>query len=213
MSARAHTHTIKNSLGDSGYVLLRPQRIAYKSDPQTHAFNTPYQLSKLTPRMRAQNAIFGKGGVISETPKDADVQTHQVKHGDVLVFATDGVWDNLSAMDTLAIVSGMMEKREHWIPSHSAGQGGVNASSLRPPKSDADAVKALVSLPAELAYAVTKAAKQAGLDMKRDGPFAREVQKYYPGEDWHGGKHDDIAVIVCVVSQDGGVEMPLKAKL
>lgn len=200
------------NLGDSGYLLLRPSQVAYKSNPQTHAFNTPYQLSKLTPRMRAQNAIFGNSAAISEMPKDADITTHALKHGDVMVFATDGVWDNLSPMDTLNIISPLMEKGGYWVGKE---EGGVNSEALRPRNNEDTAVKKVDSLPADLAYAVMRAAKLAGLDTRRDGPFAREVHRHYPGENWHGGKHDDIAVIVCVAIQDGvdGDIRPIKAKL
>ena len=52
-------------------------------------------------------------------------------------------------------------------------------------------------------------AKIAGLDTRRDGPFAKEVHKYFPNEEYHGGKPDDIAVIVALAIQDGNP----KAKL
>lgn len=165
--------------------------------------------------MLAQNKIFGNSAAISESPKDADVTNHQIKHGDVLVLASDGVWDNLSPMDTLNIITPMMEKRGYWSAAAASDSSKVNDEALRPSKVNKDAVRAVENLPADLAYAVMKAAKLAGQDTRRDGPFAKEVQKYYPGEDWHGGKHDDIAVIVCVAVQDGASveETTLKAKL
>lgn len=205
------TDDFDNSLGDSGFLILQPSKVAFKSIAQTHAFNTPFQLSKLTPRMRAQNAIFGNSAAISETPKDADVTNHQLSHGDVLVFATDGVWDNLSPMDTLNIITPIMEKRGYWSSSD------VNAEALRPSnEADGSQAKAVDALPADLAYAVMRAAKLAGMDTRRDGPFAKEVHRYYPGENYHGGKPDDIAVIVAVAVQDGQPAVdgkPMKAKL
>ncbi len=39
------------------------------------------------------------------------------------------------------------------------------------------------------------------MDTSRDGPFAKEVKKYYPNEAWHGGKVDDICVVVAVVQE------------
>jgi protein phosphatase PTC7 len=85
------------------------------SPAQTHAFNTPYQLSKLTPRMQAQNRIFGNSAQISETPAQADVTTHTLQNGELVIFATDGVLDNLSGMDILNIVQPIMEKRGYEI--------------------------------------------------------------------------------------------------
>ena len=58
------------------------------------------------------------------------------------------------------------------------------------------------SLQAALAVAITGEAKLASLNTKADGPFAKEVQKYYPHEEFHGGKVDDICVIVAIVVKD-----------
>ena len=53
-----------------------------------------------------------------------------------------------------------------------------------------------------MALAITKEAKEASLNTKRDGPFAREVQRYYPGENWHGGKADDICTVVAIAIEE-----------
>ena len=45
-------------------------------------------------------------------------------------------------------------------------------------------------------------AKSAGLDRRREGPFAREVKQRYPQEGWEGGKPDDIAVVVCIAVEE-----------
>jgi protein phosphatase PTC7 len=58
------------------------------------------------------------------------------------------------------------------------------------------------SLQAIVATAIAKEAKETGLNTRRDGPFAKEVQKYYPGENWHGGKPDDIAAVIAVVLEE-----------
>jgi protein phosphatase PTC7 len=58
------------------------------------------------------------------------------------------------------------------------------------------------SLQAKVAVAIAKEAKQTGLNTRRDGPFAKEVQKHYPGEDWHGGKPDDIAAVIAIVLEE-----------
>lgn len=59
-----------------------------------------------------------------------------------------------------------------------------------------------VTLQSLLATELVHAAKRASVNTKLDGPFAKEVQKYYPQERWHGGKVDDICVIIAVVSED-----------
>ncbi|KAI6793017.1 protein serine/threonine phosphatase 2C [Hortaea werneckii] len=205
---------------DSGFLILSPGKVAARSVAQTHAFNTPYQLSKIPPRMQAQHAIFGGSKQLSETPKDADVEHHQVGHGDIVLFATDGVWDNLSAQDVLQIVTKVMEEHGYWFRSHNfpGAEALLNASrisqiarSLSPQRRE----EMENFLPALLAQAVMREAKVAGLDSRRNGPFAKEVNMYYPQEGWQGGKPDDIAVVVGIAVEDGqgDGEKPIKAKL
>ena len=191
------------SLGDSGFVQLRLNAVHHYSNPQTHAFNTPYQLSIIPPRVLARSRALG-GRPLRDYPNDASVTSHQLRHGDVLVFATDGVWDNLSSLDLLKIVSRHMTSFQAW----EAGEKGLavskNIHALTKkggiPKEYED------SLQADLAVAITGEAKLASLNAKADGPFAKEVQKYYPHEDFHGGKVDDICVVVAIVVNDKEVQ-------
>ena len=172
---------------------LRLNAIHHYSDPQTHAFNTPYQLSVIPPRILARSRIFG-GGPLRDYPRDASITKHQVRQGDVLVFATDGVWDNLSSRDVLKIVSRQMQDVQAWT----ASEQGLDLSV-------SDIIGKLTaegsshSLQTRLAVAITGEAKRASLSSDADGPFARQVQKYYPHEEFHGGKVDDICVVVAIV--------------
>ena len=59
-------------------------------------------------------------------------------------------------------------------------------------------------LQTKLATHIVSEAKSASLDSRRDGPFAREVQRRYPGENFRGGKVDDICVVVAVIVEDKG---------
>lgn len=204
------------NLGDSGFVILQPGKVAYGSKPQTHEFNTPYQLSKLTPKMQSQRAIFGGAAQIAESPSAADNSHHTLRHGDVAVFATDGCWDNLSSMEVLDVISAVMQEEGHWTGGSkstfgTAKESLVNRDSLR--SSLAESQSSHKDLPGKLAYAVMRAAKIASHDTRRDGPFAKEVHKYFPGERYHGGKVDDICVLVCIAVEDGEAEMRPKAKL
>jgi protein phosphatase PTC7 len=176
--------------------------------PQTHAFNTPYQLSKLPKKQLAQIAMFGGAKPYSELPSDAALSTQELGHGDVLIFATDGVWDNLSPNDTLHIISRLMVQLQGWIPPED-GEGIAGASPdfatinkkavMKIPGKDVS----ITGLSALLASAITHEAKEASLNEKRDGPFAKEVQRYYPEERWHGGKPDDICTVAVVVTKEG----------
>lgn len=188
------------NLGDSAYLLLAPGKVVYKSEVQTHAFNTPFQMAKMPPKMAAQYAIFGGTGGgkhFSEVPRQAEVVKHNVRHGDLLVFATDGVWDNLSAQDALSIVTRVMLESGYWTNDSAETRLDASRVSALPTRLDSEKDHEEF-LPALLATAIMREAKIAGLDRRRDGPFAKEVNAVYPEEGWHGGKPDDIAVVVCV---------------
>lgn len=189
------------NLGDSGFVLMRSNAIHEYSEPQTHAFNTPYQLSVVPEHIRKRNKVFG-GSQLCDLPRDADVTHHDVKHGDVLVFATDGVWDNLSVQDTLRIVSKLMLASKAWEDSGDGITVGksLNIFTLPDDSPDADEIPSLQSF---LAVGIAGEAKAASVNTKVDGPFAKEVQKFYPQEGWKGGKVDDICVVVAVVVEEG----------
>ncbi|KAF2859142.1 protein serine/threonine phosphatase 2C, partial [Piedraia hortae CBS 480.64] len=180
------------NLGDSGFIIFGPAKVMHYSDPQTHAFNTPYQMAKLPPHVRRQHAIFGGAKHFSETPAQAAVEQHRLSHGDIVVIGTDGVWDNLSAQDTLGVVTGVMEQHGFW------NKAILNNTKIRESHE--------IHLPTVLATAVMRTAKTAGLDTRRNGPFAREfakeITRKHPDERWKGGKPDDIAVVVAVAVED-----------
>ena len=170
-------------------------------------------MSKVPAKMQAQYAIFGGATYFSETPAQADIHSHQLKHGDVVLFATDGVWDNLSAQDTLQIVQRVMEEGGYWFRSHNfpGAETMVNDTLIRSLPREVEEKHHRSYLPGQIASAVMREAKVAGLDRRRDGPFAKEVNQRYPQEGWEGGKPDDIAVVVCIAVQ--GEEQPIKSKL
>lgn len=202
------------NLGDSGFLQLRLNAVHTSSEPQTHAFNTPFQLSVVPPSVAARMAAFG-GSQLCDLPRDADVTHHHLRHGDVLVFATDGVLDNLFNQDILRIASRVMATSGAW--NMAANEAVTVADSLdsltgAPYESKAadGKTKKAVTLQSLLATELVQAAKQASVNTKRDGPFAKEVKKYYPHENWHGGKVDDICVVIAVVSEDAA---GIKSKL
>ncbi|KAI9761947.1 MAG: Dual-specificity kinase, spindle pole body (SPB) duplication and spindle checkpoint function [Chaenotheca gracillima] len=186
------------NLGDSGFVQLRLNAVHYYSNPQTHAFNTPYQLTILPPRILAQSRIFG-GLPNHDLPEDADNVDRTVRHGDVLVYATDGVWDNLSAQQVLGIVSNHMTESKAWDSSKDGIVIGDRLAKLAPEAVSSVETHPGPTLQNTLASAIAGNAKMASVNTKVDGPFAKEVQRLYPLDDYHGGKVDDICVVVAVV--------------
>jgi protein phosphatase PTC7 len=210
-------------------MLLRLAAVHHYSAPQTHGFNTPYQLSIIPPKMRAQASIFG-GSFLEDSPRDAAVTNLQMQHGDVLMLATDGVYDNLNNQDILKLVTSRMILTGAWTatpelgikvsedlgaltapdglasllpwPSSSSKSSVADASTSGnvPPSSQILQHHTLQSL---LASTVAGEAKRASMDSRRDGPFAKEAQRYYPGDWYRGGKVDDICVLIIVAVEEG----------
>lgn len=185
------------NLGDSGFLQLRLGAVYHYSNPQTHAFNTPYQLSIIPPRIIAQTAIFG-GTLLSDLPEHAEVSTGQLRHGDVLILATDGVWDNLNPQEVLNIVSSQMRSHGAWTETRNQGLVvSDHIAELTRPRGlgGKKGVQTIQTIQGVVAAAVAGEAKLASMNERRNGPFAKEVQKYYPEEGYRGGKVDDICVI------------------
>lgn len=77
------------NLGDSGALVIQPDgKVILETKEQQHYFNCPYQLVCLPVTQRTGLA----GG---DLPASSDKYTTQVRIGDILVFATDGFFDNV----------------------------------------------------------------------------------------------------------------------
>jgi protein phosphatase PTC7 len=83
------------NVGDSGIHILRNGQCIFQTGDQQHYFNCPYQL--------------GMGS--DDRPADAGYFVlEDLEPGDVIVAATDGVWDNLHQVDMLKMVSAANSK-------------------------------------------------------------------------------------------------------
>ncbi|XP_070572999.1 protein phosphatase PTC7 homolog [Ptychodera flava] len=74
------------NLGDSGFLVVRGGKVIHRSEEQQHYFNTPFQLSISPP---------GLGVVLSDTPESAVSSEFGLKEGDLILMATDGLFDNM----------------------------------------------------------------------------------------------------------------------
>ncbi|RDA84416.1 hypothetical protein CP532_2898 [Ophiocordyceps camponoti-leonardi (nom. inval.)] len=194
------------NLGDSGFLQLRLNAVNAVSDPQTHTFNTPYQLSLIRRRLAARMAALRGSVPLCDLPRDADVYQQRLRHGDVILVATDGLFDNLFHQDILRIASRVMVSSGAWTLTQSEGVRVADSIGTlvdaRRTTSDRDGPrKSFATLQSLLATELVMAAKAASVNTKVDGPFAKELKRYYPRERWHGGKVDDICVVVAVVCQ------------
>lgn len=112
------------NLGDSGFMLIRfddsyEPFIVAQSVARQHAFNTPYQLAKLPSETQIAQGLkkrctsgeianvlyhYRKLSFCKDSPEDSSIYKERVKAGDLLLLATDGVFDNLFQEEILAIV-------------------------------------------------------------------------------------------------------------
>ena len=151
--------------------------------------------------MLVQESVFGVTRY-SEGPNDANCTSHQLQHGDILIFASDGVWDNISPEDTLDMTSRHLLKNGGWVETRGRGvEAGDKLGYLTyTPGASSEALGG--KLQETLAVLVAGEAKNASINPKRDSPFAKEVNKLYPQENYRGGKVDDIVVVVAVVLEE-----------
>lgn len=77
------------NVGDSGYMIVRDGKLLFKSEEQQYKFNFPYQL--------------GEGGSRLSVAQRGE---HDILPGDMILVATDGVFDNLYDDELVNIVSG-----------------------------------------------------------------------------------------------------------
>lgn len=80
------------NLGDSGFVIIRGNRIVARSMAQQHRFNAPFQLM-LTP-----------DGDVNDCSHMSASHTFSLQSDDLVIVASDGLWDNLFENDILSIV-------------------------------------------------------------------------------------------------------------
>lgn len=79
--------------GDSGFALFRKGARIFESKPLQHFFDCPYQF--------ASCPDFTED---TDRPEDASEYELQLQSGDVIVAATDGLWDNLHTEELLPLL-------------------------------------------------------------------------------------------------------------
>lgn len=105
------------NLGDSGVRVVRNGQIVFASTAQQHMFNMPFQLSHPS---------------IIESPDDADsadVTTLQVQPGDIIVLATDGLYDNMFD-DELASICSEAQARQYRSFASASGDAPPSPKSV-----------------------------------------------------------------------------------
>ncbi len=150
------------NLGDSGVSIYRNGRLFFETNEQSLGFNYPYQLS-------SDNA---------ETPQDADRGSVPLKTGDIIVVASDGLWDNLYHVEIAKLLSSAVDAQEMAERITIAAYQASNDDKRWAPFGQ----KAVESLYAD-----------------RNPDDVDWESEPAPLTQWLGGKGDDIAVIVGTV--------------
>jgi len=75
------------NIGDSGFLVVRSGEVVHRSHEQQHYFNTPFQLSLPPTELQSE--------VLADRPESADQYEFSVEDGDVILLATDGLFDNV----------------------------------------------------------------------------------------------------------------------
>jgi len=89
------------NIGDSGFLVVRCGEVVHRSQEQQHYFNTPFQLSLPPTELQSE--------VLADRPESADQYEFSVEDGDVILLATDGIFDNVP--DRLLVEE--MDKVQH----------------------------------------------------------------------------------------------------
>lgn len=171
ITINADNYEIQGSnLGDSGYLILRDGKIVTRSPIQQYRFNAPYQIT-----------LGPDGKVKDEVPK-ATSDIIQGEEGDLIIIATDGLWDNLFESEIMEIAA--FEEERIWRMENNSN--GTRGKSLIDPSNESSSLY--------IAETLVKEAKKASISTNRDSPFSIEARKH--GITHLGGKEDDITVIV-----------------
>jgi len=176
------------NLGDSGLILIRNGKRAFKTQPQQHSFNCPFQL----------------GTDSGDTPEQADTNHDKAIHvedGDILVLATDGFFDNVTDEQLFDELKKHQKSHQSSPPNKSSISSSIPiipSQSSHQQHSRSLSVSSVDSLNnnnvGELAKHLVDLANKNAKSRTVETPFSIESRKN--GFMHPGGKPDDITVIV-----------------
>jgi protein phosphatase PTC7 len=191
-----------SNLGDSGIIVLRhidatiagtlkrntkkgkmerysDLRIAFVSQQQLRSFNHPYQLGWTGEELHGENTSF-------KSAAESCTTSIHIRRGDIIIMATDGLFDNVELED-IASISLEWEEKNGFIRD-----GDIAAREKR-----WEAGSSMTNQSADgvtgLAAALVQRARENSLDKSIDSPFAILAKE----NDimWSGGMPDDCTVI------------------
>lgn len=228
------------NLGDSGCYHSRVNpgntekflEIKNATRPMLHGFNTPYQLSLSTAKMRGREKLFGPTQ-IENFPGEAAITRWELQHGDVLLIYTDGFSDNLNPSSILKTIQGALLAKGFWkgipgeaevkaeLEKHTPGcvptiKQIVQGQSTGKPQLDSveygETFESIdqktkgregISAQSALALAAVRYAKTLAHATRVSTPFGENAMKFHPNVTMDSGKPDDTCVIAVLVEEEG----------
>ncbi|XP_026190058.1 uncharacterized protein LOC34619932 [Cyclospora cayetanensis] len=164
-------------------------QIVYRTVPQQHFFNCPYQFTRMP------DTDCSGGAIVRKMAQTAEVGSVQVLPGDIVILGTDGLFDNLFDDDVLDILN-----RLCW-PESQPGKPPTTCPAVL--------VKALLDT------AVKAGQQPPGVSWPVVTPFSKAAFDEV-GRRLVGGKPDDITAVVAYIVpsaevQNSGVLSPKEA--
>ena len=164
-------------------------RPVFKTEEQTHSFNCPFQIS-------AEDGLDDMEDVLGAAR--LDVTGVRCKTGDVVVAATDGLWDNLSQHS----VQHMVALRVHALWAAAARHGAMRPrEELEAISDDALAHRTPAQALTAVAEDLRDRALQVGASEDAHTPFERAAAAEGI-TNLRGGKLDDVTVVLGLVVLD-----------
>jgi protein phosphatase PTC7 len=170
----------------------RPQEgIFFASTPLQLGFNTPLQLAKLPASMVQEGSIANK-------PEDAALWECHLRDGDLVIMATDGVWDNVHNAEIVQLTRFIKEKHHaSWVSEHEGAPSKMSASRAEKENGAKDWLAEERSFVQVLAHNLIEYTRMCQFSQTKRSPFEREAERY--GIHYPGGKVDDAAVVIALV--------------
>lgn len=161
------------NVGDCVLIIIRDGVVVFQTMGQQHSFNFPHQLQ------------FD----LRDDLETADVHDVSIQHGDIVIAATDGVWDNINLEDVLDCVtanakleSSVKERKSFAMKVQKRHVGGEKVFPYEKLHS--------------MAFDIASRACEVAHNEYIMSPFSKKAE--YHGFDAPGGKLDDITVVVAV---------------
>ncbi len=173
----------------------RPQEgVFFASTPLQYGFNTPFQIAKLPPTMVQE-------GSIANTPADAATWECRLRHGDIVVVGTDGLWDNVHNAEIVQLARFIKEKHHtSWAATKDGAaesKTNGNVSIVGKAGSESGELAEEKSFIQVFAHNLVEYTRMCQFSQTKRSPFEREAERY--GIHYPGGKVDDVAVVIALV--------------